>query len=109
MAGQVQVDAGLMQVTAQQSATIADNMLTQAKTLVTGLEFVRSNWRGAAGDAFRATTEGQKAVLDKLVQRLQFVSETIKRGGQGFDSQDTDASGKLNLQGQQFLNAPLNH
>lgn len=109
MAGQFHVDTGALQSTAQSASNIADNMITQARTLSAGLEFVRERWLGQTGDAFRAASENQKAVLDQLIQRLQFVSETVKRGGQGFDSQDAAGRAKLGTQGQHFLNGSLNH
>lgn len=108
MPGKIQVDTGLMQVTAQQSASIADNMITHARTLSAGIDFVRENWRGQAGDAFRATTQNQSALLNRLIQKLQLVSEVVKQGGQGFDSHDAGASTNLNTHGQQFLNGKLN-
>jgi WXG100 family type VII secretion target len=109
MAGDFRVDTSAMQSTAQGASNIADNMITQARTLGAGIEFVRERWRGQAGDAFRAASENQKAVLDQLIQRLQTVSETIKRGGQGFDGHDSEAHAKVVAQGQQFLNGSLNH
>lgn len=109
MAGQVRVDTGLMQVTAQQSANKADNMIAQARTLSAGIEFVRERWHGQAGDAFRMAMQNQQALLDQLIQKLQVVSETIKQAGQGFDGQDASGRTKLTAQGQSFLNGSLNH
>lgn len=109
MAGQVNVDTTLMQVTAQQSATKADNMIAQAKTLRAGIDFVNQRWQGAAGDAFRAAMRDQTATLDALIERLRFVSDTIRRGGQGLESHDQSGQQKLTTQGHNFLNGRLNH
>ena len=109
MAGHVQVDTGLMQATAQGSANIADNMVTQAKTLSAGIDFDRETWKGQAGDAFRAATQNQTTLLSQLIQKLQLVSDTVKQGGQGFDSHDASGRSKVEVQGQQFLNGSLNH
>jgi WXG100 family type VII secretion target len=109
MAGQFQVDTGLMQTTAQGSANIADNMITQAKTLSAGIDFVRENWKGQAGDAFRGATHNQTTLLSQLIQKLQLVTDLVKQGGQGFDSHDASGSSKVEVQGQQFLNGSLNH
>src|SRR5262245_45591199 len=107
MAGQVNVDTALMQTTAQQSSSKADTMITQAKTLRTGIDFVSQRWQGAAGDAFRNAMRDQGTMLDQLIQRLQFVSDTIKRGGQGLDSHDQTGRQKLTTQGGNFLNGNL--
>jgi WXG100 family type VII secretion target len=109
MAGQVRVDTDLMHVTAQQSATKADNMIAQARTLSAGIEFVRDRWQGQAGEAFRIAMGNQQALLDQLIRKLQLISETIKQAGQGFDSQDASGRARLTAQGQSFLNGPLNH
>lgn len=109
MAGQVQVDTALMQATAQQSANKADNMITHAKTLTTGIDFVIQRWQGQAAEAFRLAMSAQKPVLEQLIQRLQFVAEKIRQGSEGFDTQDAGAQSKVAAQGQNFLTTPLNH
>jgi WXG100 family type VII secretion target len=108
MAGQVQVDTALMLSTAQQSSNIAGNMITHAKTLSAGIDYVMTTWTGQAGDAFRNTMGVQKPMLDQLIQKLQTVSDTINQGAQGLDSQDTSGRANLNSQGQTFLNGSLN-
>lgn len=108
MAG-VNVDTALMQTTAMRSRNIGDNMATQARTLKAGLDFVTQKWQGQAGDAFRTSMGGQGLVLDRLVQRLLDLADIINRGGQGLASQDSSARSNLQGQGENFLNAPLNH
>jgi WXG100 family type VII secretion target len=109
MQGHVSVDTALMQQTALQSKNIADNMVTQATTLKAGLAYVLEKWKGQAGDAFRQSMGTQSQVLDRLIQRLQEVSDLVNRGGQGLDAQDATAKSNLTTQGQNFLNASLNH
>lgn len=109
MAGSVEVDTELMQATARGSAEIADSMITQARTLSAGLEFVHANWKGHAGDAFRAATMNQKALLDQLIQKLQLVSDTIRKGGQGFAGHEANARNAIDSHGQNFLTGQLNH
>lgn len=109
MPGQVKVDTALMQHTALRSRNIAENMINQAATLKAGLAYVLERWQGQAGDAFRATQTTQSKVLDKLILRLQEVSQLIDKGGQGLAAQDATAKSNLTAQGQNFLNAPLNH
>jgi WXG100 family type VII secretion target len=109
MTGPVQVDTGLMQTTARQSGQIGENMITHAKTLSTGIDFVMRNWTGQAGDAFRNTMGNQIPVLGQLIEKLKLVAETVNRGAQGLDSQDASGRSNLTNQGQNFLNGPLNH
>jgi WXG100 family type VII secretion target len=109
MDNHVQVDTGRMQATAQGASNIASNMVNQARTLRAGVDFVRQNWTGQAGDAFRAVTQDQHALLDQLINKLQFVAELVKRGAQGFDGHDANSRTKLATPGQQFLNGSLNH
>lgn len=108
MPGKVHVDTDLMQVTAQRSGAIADNLVAHARTLSAGLEFVRNNWHGQAGDAFRAATRNQEQTLNQLVQRLHVVAGVVRQGGQGFDSQDAGAGSRVATEGGQYLNQPLN-
>lgn len=108
MAGQVQVDTAQMIATAQQSANKADNMITHAKTLRTGIEFVSTRWQGQAGDTFRMTMQNQTTILDQLIQRLTTVSELVNRGGQGLEGQDSAGRQKLANQGGNFLGGSLN-
>jgi len=105
----VQIDTGLMQTTARQSTNIAQNMITHAKTLSVGIDFVMNNWRGQAGDAFRATMGTQKPYLDQLIQKLTTVADTVNQGAQGLDSQDTSGRANLTTHGENFLSGPLNH
>lgn len=105
----VQIDTGLMQTTAQQSTNIAQNMITHAKTLSAGIDFVMTTWQGQAGDAFRATMGTQKPMLDQLIQKLTTVADTVNQGAQGLDSQDLGGKTNLTSQGQHFLSGPLNH
>lgn len=105
----VQIDTGLMQTTAQQSTNIAQNMITHAKTLSVGIDFVMNNWWGQAGDAFRATMGTQKPLLDQLIQKLTTVADTVNQGARGLDSQDTSGRANLTTQGENFLSGPLNH
>lgn len=109
MAGLVKVDTARMLSTAQQSSNIAENMITHAKTLSAGIDYVMTTWRGQAGDAFRSTMGTQKPMLDQLIEKLRTVSDTINRGAQGLDSQDTSGRTNLTSQGQHFLNGSLNH
>lgn len=108
MAPPVRVDTDVMQATGRQGEDSAQNMLGHARTLRTGLEFVRNKWQGQAGNAFRAATQGQEKMLDQLIVKLQDISSKITKGGQGFDTQDAGAGTNLNAKGQQFLTAPLN-
>ena len=107
MAGQVQVDTALMQTTARQSGSIAEQMIGHARTLRAGVDFVR-NWQGEAAKAFITTMGDQGTVLDQLIEKLTTVADLVNRGAQGFDSQDTAARSNLTAQGQGFLGAPLN-
>jgi WXG100 family type VII secretion target len=109
MAGHVNVDTALMQHTALQTNTKADNMVNQAATLKAGLDFVMQKWKGHAGDEFRGTMGNQGQVLDKLINRLQYVADIVNRGGQGLASHDQTARSNMAGQGQGFLNGPLNH
>jgi WXG100 family type VII secretion target len=104
----VYVDTAMMQAAAQQSAAKADNMLGHAKTLRAGIDFVVQRWQGQAGEAFRNAMQNQTALLDQLIQKLQFASETVKRGAQGFESQDADGRAQLIAQGQKVITTPLN-
>ena len=109
MAGTVEVNTGVMQATAHGAMNLADSMLTQARTLSAGLEFVHANWKGEAGDAFRAATLNQRTLLKQLIEKLHLVAETIKKGGQGFAGHEANARTAMNAQGQNFLRGSLNH
>lgn len=107
--GPVQVDTTLMQTTAAQSGQIGENMITHARTLSTGIDFVMRNWTGHTGDAFRTAMGNQIPMLNQLIEKLRLVSETINRGAQGLDSQDASGGSKVTSLAQNFLNGPLNH
>jgi WXG100 family type VII secretion target len=106
--GQVQVDTTQMVMTAQKSANIADNIIGHAQVLRSGIDFVLGSWQGQSGEAFRTSMQNQKTTLDQLIRKLQQVSDQVKQGGQGFDSQDAAGRSRTQAQGSGFLSSPLN-
>jgi WXG100 family type VII secretion target len=102
------VDTDMMQLTGRKGDNIAQAMAGEAQVLRHGLEFVRNNWKGQAGDAFRVATQGQQEMLDRLVMKLTDISGKLGRGGAGIDEQDAGAGSNLMTAQGHLSGGPLN-
>ncbi|TDQ04918.1 WXG100 family type VII secretion target [Labedaea rhizosphaerae] len=106
--GQVQLDTQHMLQVAQQAANSVESIKGHAQTLKNGIDYVLSSWQGQTGDGYRTAMQGQSAMLDQLVRKLDEVSGHVRAGGQGFDSQDTTGRQKTEAMSNQFLSGNLN-
>ena len=103
-----QVDTAMVAQTSQKAAASADSIISSFKTMDSETQSVLAMCKGGMFSALTEALIGLQSERDKLIPRLQNLSNQLKQGGQGMDSQSDSAAGALRGVAGSYLNAPMN-
>lgn len=100
------VDTGQVAQTSQKAANSADTIISYFKRMDADTGNVLAVCRGGMFSALVEALTELQTQRDKLIPKLQAISEQLKQGGQGMDNQDQGGAGAI--RGQVGLSTSIN-
>ena len=108
MTSSFQVDTNLVAQTSQKAANSADAIIGYFRKMDADTSQVLAVCKGSMFSSLVEALSELQAQRDRLIPTLQTVSEQLKQGGQGMDSQDQGGASAIRGQVQSGLFTTLN-
>jgi WXG100 family type VII secretion target len=92
---ETQVDADMMQATANKFEQVNDSLQGMLQKLMGQLEGLESSWRGAGGSAFTDVKARYQQDQQKMSQALAITVEAIRESSGSYSTTDSEAASKM--------------